>query len=63
MYMIKGERRVDNPTLVIVDSNMEKEEAESSLLLLRRDFPHWKFWIEEEEDVSQSVCAKPELSV
>ena len=68
MYQIKGEQRgFLGMGSMLIDKNMEKEEAESMLGELRNEMPLWHFWIEEQEfideEVQQGVRSKPELSV
>jgi hypothetical protein len=65
-YCIKGERRGFTPQpSIIIDSDMEKEEADSMLIELRSEMPLWNFRIEEQEfiDVQESVRSEPKLPV
>lgn len=55
-YMIKGERRSFAPQpSIIIDSDMEKEEAESMAIDLKSEMPLWNFRIEEQEFVDEEV--------
>jgi hypothetical protein len=52
---------------MLIDNNMEREEAEYMLGELKNELPLWQFWLVEQEfvdeKVQQGVRAQPELSV
>jgi hypothetical protein len=52
---------------MLIDDNMELNEAEYMLGELKNEMPLWQFWLVEQEfideKVQQGICTKPELSV
>jgi len=52
---------------MLIDNNMEREEAEYMLGELKNELPLWQFWLVEQEfvdeKIQQGVRAQPELSV
>jgi hypothetical protein len=67
-YRINGEKRkFMRKSPIIVDHDMEKEEAERMLIELRKENPLWEFWIEEQEfidgKVQEGIRPEPQLPV
>lgn len=56
-YCIKGEkRRFGKAEPIIIDDNMELDEAKLMVEVLKKDHPLWKFWIEEQnEEIQEGV--------
>lgn len=56
-YCIKGEkRRFGKSEPIIIDDNMELDEAKLMVEVLKKDHPLWKFWIEEQnEEIQEGV--------
>ena len=68
MYQIMGEQRgFLSLGSMLIDDNMELNEAEYMLGELKNEMPLWQFWLVEQEfideKVQQGICTKPELSV
>jgi|GEM_PF-3477228 len=68
MYQIMGEQRgFLSRGSMLIDNNMEREEAEYMLGELKNELPLWQFWLVEQEfvdeKIQQGVRAQPELSV
>lgn len=68
MYQIMGEQRgFLSRGFMLIDDNMELNEAEYMLGELKNEMPLWQFWLVEQEfideKVQQGICTKPELSV
>ena len=55
-YMIKGEQRnfLMGPSMVI-DTDLEIEEAQKMILELKSEMPLWHFWMEEQEFIDEIV--------
>ena len=68
MYQIMGEQRgFLSRGSMLIDDNMELNEAKYMLGELKNEMPLWQFWLVEQEfideKVQQGICTKPELSV
>lgn len=60
-FLIKGEKRAFNARTIVIDENMDRQEADDMVAILKKDHPSWKFWVEEQEnedELPSSVCAK-----
>lgn len=55
-YRLMGEQRgfLSRGSMVI-DENMEKEEAEELLAVVRSEMPLWQFWLVEQEFIDEKV--------
>jgi hypothetical protein len=65
-YRLMGEQRgFLSRGSMLIDENMEHDEAVELLQIVRSEMPLWQFWLEEQEFVDEkvqpSVCPKPEL--
>lgn len=65
-YRLMGEQRgFLSRGSMLIDENMEHDEAIELLQIVRSEMPLWQFWLEEQEFVDEkvqpSVCSKPEL--
>ena len=68
MYQIMGEQRgFLSRGSMLIDNNMELNEAEYMLGELKNEMPLWQFWLVEQEfvdeEIQQGICTKPEFSV
>lgn len=68
MYQIMGEQRgFLSLGSMLIDDNMELNEAEYMLGELKNEMPLWQFWLVEQEfvdeEIQQGICTKPEFSV
>jgi len=68
MYQIMGEQRgFLSRGSMLIDNNMEREEAEYMLGELKNELPLWQFRLVEQEfvdeKVQQGIRPQPELSV
>ena len=68
MYQIMGEQRgFLSRGSMLIDDNMELNEAEYMLGELKNEMPLWQFWLVEQEfvdeEIQQGICTKPEFSV
>lgn len=55
-YRLMGEQRgflARGP--MVIDENMELEEAEELLYVVRKEMPLWQFWLVEQEFVDEKV--------
>ena len=67
-YRLMGEQRgFLSRGSMLIDENLEYDEAVELLQDVKSEMPLWKFWMVEQEfideKVQQGICTKPELSV
>ena len=50
---------------MLIDENMEHDEAVELLQIVKSEMPLWQFWLEEQEFIDEkiqpSVCPEPKL--
>jgi hypothetical protein len=65
-YRLMGEQRgFLSRGSMLIDENMEHDEAVEFLQIVKSEMPLWQFWLEEQEFIDEkiqpSVCPEPKL--